>query len=80
MSLEEKVRKIVLDILDISLEELRPDANILEDLGADSLDVVEMVMAFEDEFGLEIPEQDAEKIGTLNDIYAYLKEKLPEAA
>jgi acyl carrier protein len=80
MAYEEKVKKIMLDILDIAPEELIPDAHILDDLGADSLDVVEMIMAFEDEFDIEIPEEDAEKIGKVKDVYSYIGERLSATA
>ena len=80
MSHHDKIKQIMLDILDVKAEELLPTAHILDDLGADSLDVVELVMAFEDEFGVEIPEEDAEKIATVQDIHNYLDEKLSAAA
>lgn len=80
MECEEKVRTIMLDVLDVNPEELLPNAHILEDLGADSLDVVELIMALEDEFGLEISEEDAERIGTVKEVYEYINKRLAAAA
>ncbi len=76
--LEEKVYQIISDQLGVEKDKLSPDKKLIEDLGADSLDVVELIMAFEEEFGVEIPDEDAEKIQTVGDIIAYLKEKVGE--
>ena len=73
---ENKVKKIVMDQLDVSEEEVTPQASFVDDLGADSLDTVEMVMAFEEEFSIEIPDEDAEKIKTVQDSIDYIQKKL----
>ena len=73
--LEKKVRELVASQLGISSDQVTLDANLVSDLGADSLDVVELVMAMEDELGVEIPDEDAQKLTTLNAVIAYLKEK-----
>ncbi|HIP42963.1 MAG TPA: acyl carrier protein [Aquifex aeolicus] len=76
MSLEEKVKEIIAEQLGVEKEKITPEAKFIEDLGADSLDVVELIMAFEEEFGIEIPDEDAEKMQTVGDVMAYLKEKV----
>jgi acyl carrier protein len=76
MELETRVKEIIADQLGVEIEKLRDDANFVQDLGADSLDVVELVMAFEEEFGIEIPDEDAEKIRTVGDVIKYLKERV----
>ena len=73
---ENKVKKIIMDQLDVSEEEVTPQASFVDDLGADSLDTVEMVMAFEEEFSIEIPDEDAEKIKTVQDSIDYIQKKL----
>jgi acyl carrier protein len=70
----EKVCQIVADQLGVDLEEVTPEASFVDDLGADSLDTVELVMALEEEFGLEIPDEDAEKISTVQDAIKYIEE------
>lgn len=75
MSLEEKVRDIIVEQLGVNAEQVVADASFIEDLGADSLDTVELVMAFEEEFGAEIPDEDAEKLNTVGAVVAYLREK-----
>lgn len=75
MSLEDKVKEIIVDRLGVNPEQVTPQASLVEDLGADSLDLVELVMAFEDKFGMKIPDQDAEKLRTVGAILDYLKSK-----
>lgn len=69
-----KVKEIIVDQLGVEEDEVRPEAHFIEDLGADSLDIVELVMALEEEFGLEIPDEDAEKIATVTDAVDYIRE------
>jgi acyl carrier protein len=76
MALEEKVKKIIAEQLGVEEEDITPDSSFVEDLGADSLDTVELVMAFEEEFGIEIPDEDAEKILTVQNVIDYIKEKV----
>ncbi len=75
MSLEDKVRDLIADQLGVNKEQVTPEASFIEDLGADSLDTVELVMAFEEAFGIEIPDEDAEKLTTVGAVLNYLKEK-----
>ena len=76
MSLEDKVKDIIVEQLDIkNPESVKDDASFIEDLGADSLDTVELVMRFEEEFGAEIPDEDAEKLTNVKAVIDYLKEK-----
>ena len=72
MSTFEKVRGIVADQLGVDAEEVKEDSTFVDDLGADSLDIVELIMRFEDEFGVEIPDEKAEKIKTVSDIVHYI--------
>ncbi len=74
-TIENKVKKIIIDQLDVTEDEVTPQASFVEDLGADSLDTVEMVMAFEEEFSIEIPDEDAEKIKTVKDAVDYIQKK-----
>ena len=76
MSLEERVKEIVVEQLGVSGDEVVEKASFIDDLGADSLDIVELVMAMEDSFDVEIPDEDAEKIQTIGSAVAYLKGKL----
>ena len=71
----ERVKKIVIEQLGVNESQITPDASYIDDLGADSLDTVELVMALEEEFGVEIPDEDAEKITTVDQTVAYIKEK-----
>ena len=73
-NVEEKVKDIIVEELGVEREKLTSDASFMEDLGADSLDTVELVMAFEEEFGVEIPDDAAEKIVTVRDAVGYIKE------
>ena len=73
-TIEERVKKIVAEQLGVKLEDVTNEASFVDDLGADSLDTVELVMAFEEAFDLEIPDEDAEKIVTVADAINYIKE------
>ncbi len=75
MSIEEKVMDMIAEELGLSREEVKPEATFIEDLGADSLDVVELIMKMEEEFGISIPDEDAEKIKTVQDAIDYIKSK-----
>jgi acyl carrier protein len=79
MSLEQRMHEIIVEQLGVSKEEIVPEASFIDDLGADSLDIVELVMAMEEEFDVEIPDEDAEKIQTIRHAIEYLKEKLGDA-
>ena len=72
MAVADQVRKIIVEQLGVDEEEVTPDASFVDDLGADSLDTVELVMAFEEEFGCEIPDDAAEKIVTVKDAIDYI--------
>jgi len=74
MSVEERVKKIIVEQLGVNADEVNVESAFVEDLGADSLDTVELVMAFEEEFDLEIPDEDAEKIATVGDAIKYIDE------
>ncbi|HNW24277.1 MAG TPA: acyl carrier protein [Candidatus Cloacimonas sp.] len=76
MDIEAKVKQIVVDKLGVEESQVIPSANFIEDLRADSLDTVELVMAFEEEFGLTIPDEDQDKLRTVGQAIDYLKEKL----
>lgn len=71
----ERVKKVVVEQLDANADEVTSEASFVDDLGADSLDVVELVMALEEEFDVEIPDEDAEKIATVADAVKYIDEK-----
>ncbi len=75
MALEDKVKEIIVEQLGVNAEQVTPAASFIEDLGADSLDTVELVMAFEEEFNAEIPDEDAEKLTTVGAVIEYLKSK-----
>ncbi len=72
----EQVRRIIAEQLMVDIEEVTDDASFIEDLGADSLDTVEMIMEIEDEFGIEIPDEDAEKMQTVGQAIEYIKKKV----
>ncbi len=75
MALEDKVKDIIVEQLGVNAEQVVAGASFIEDLGADSLDTVELVMAFEEAFGAEIPDEDAEKLTSVGAVIEYLKEK-----
>jgi acyl carrier protein len=74
-STESRVKEIIINELGVEPEKVTAQASFVEDLGADSLDTVELVMAFEEEFGIEIPDEDAEQLQTVGDAIKYLQEK-----
>ena len=74
-SIEEKVKDIIVEQLGVNPEQVTPTASFIEDLGADSLDTVELVMAVEEEFGVEVPDEDAEKLQTVGDVVKYIEER-----
>ncbi|RLA91681.1 MAG: acyl carrier protein [Deltaproteobacteria bacterium] len=76
MSIFDKVREVIVQQLDVKESDVTMDANFIDDLGADSLDLVELVMALEDEHGIEIPDEDAEKILTVGDAVRYIEEHI----
>jgi acyl carrier protein len=73
-SIEERVRDLIVEQLGVNVEQVTTDASFVDDLGADSLDTVELVMAFEEEFSIDIPDEDAEKMGSVKDAISYLDE------
>jgi acyl carrier protein len=73
-SIEEKVKDIIVEQLGVNPEQVTPTASFIEDLGADSLDTVELVMAFEEEFEVEVPDEDAEKLQSVGDVIKYIEE------
>jgi acyl carrier protein len=75
----DRVRAIIAEQLGVKLEEVTESASFIEDLGADSLDTVELVMALEEEFGIEIPDEDAEKMGSVGDAIKYIESKTASA-
>lgn len=75
MSTFDRVKKVLVEQLDVDEEAVTPPASIVDDLGADSLDVVEIIMGLEEEFDVEIPDEDAEKITTVQQIISYVEEK-----
>ena len=77
---DERVKEIIMEQLGVSAEQVTPAASFIDDLGADSLDTVELVMALEEEFGVEIPDENAEKIRSVGDAMGYLKEHLAAGA
>jgi len=75
MSVEEKVKEIIVDQLGVSAEEVKPESSFVEDLGADSLDLTELIMAMEEEFGLEIDDDEAQKLLSVKDVISYIQSK-----
>ncbi len=75
MSLQPKIVKIIEEQLGVDADRVKPEASFIDDLGADSLDIVELVMAMEEEFDIEIPDEDAEKLRTVQDVMKYLEGK-----
>jgi acyl carrier protein len=78
-SVEDKVKQIIVEQLGVDESEVTPTASFIDDLGADSLDTVELVMALEEGFGMEIPDEDAEKITTVKDAVSYIEGHLPKS-
>src|SRR2546425_6698972 len=78
-SVEDKVKQIIVEQLGVDEAEVTPTASFIDDLGADSLDTVELVMALEEGFGMEIPDEDAEKITTVKDAINYIESHLPKS-
>jgi acyl carrier protein len=76
MALDERLSQIIVGQLGVSKEEIKREASFIDDLGADSLDIVELVMAMEEEFDIEIPDDDAERIQTIGDAFSYLEERV----
>jgi acyl carrier protein len=74
--IEEKVKEIIAKQLGVNPSEVTPEASFVEDLGADSLDIVELIMVFEESFNIEIPDEDAEKIAKVKDAIEYIKKKM----
>ncbi|QSR88343.1 acyl carrier protein [Methylacidiphilum caldifontis] len=77
-SIEERVKNIIVEQLGVNPEQVTSKARFIEDLGADSLDTVELVMAFEEEFNVEVPDEEAEKLQTVGDVIRYIEENLEE--
>ena len=69
----DKVREIIVEQLGVEPDQVKPESNFVDDLGADSLDTVELIMSFEEEFGVEIPDHEAEKIKTVQDVINYIE-------
>lgn len=78
MTVMEKVKKMIVEQLGVNDSEVVPEAKFIDDLGADSLDIVELIMALEDEYGIEIPDEDAEKLETVGDAITYIEKRLAE--
>ncbi|GBD87442.1 acyl carrier protein [bacterium BMS3Abin03] len=79
MDVETKVKEIIIDKLGVEESQITPEASFTNDLGADSLDIVELVMGFESAFQISIPDDDAEKISTVGDAVSYLKDKVGDS-
>jgi acyl carrier protein len=76
MSIEDKVRKVIAEKLGVDISEVVPEAALIDDLGADSLDIVELIMSMEETFDLDIPDEEAEKLVRVKDVIKYLEDKL----
>ncbi len=76
MSVDDKVKEIISEQLGVKKDEIKPESSFIDDLGADSLDTVEVVMALEEEFGIEITDEDAEKITTVGEATKYIEDKV----
>jgi acyl carrier protein len=74
-TVQPKVKEVIAEQLGVDMDRIKPEASFIDDLGADSLDIVELVMAMEEEFGIEIPDEDAEKLKTVGDVCSYLQTK-----
>jgi acyl carrier protein len=72
-NIEEKIKDIIVEQLGVGADQVKPEAKFIEDLGADSLDTVELVMAFEEEFDVEVPDEDAEKLTSVGDVIRYIE-------
>lgn len=72
-NIQEKVTEIIVEQLGVSADQVKPESKMIEDLGADSLDAVELVMAVEEEFGIEVPDEEAEKLASVGDIIAHVE-------
>ena len=79
MAVAEKVKSIIAEQLGVKIEEVKPEASFIDDLGADSLDTVELIMALEEEFNVEIPDEDAEKMTKVGDAIKYIEQKTANA-
>ena len=77
-SIEDKVKNIIVEQLGVSEDQVKPEAKFVEDLGADSLDTVELVMAFEEEFDITVPDEDAEKLTSVGEVISYIHGKAAE--
>ena len=75
MAVQDRIKSIIAEQLGVKPEEVTPEASFIDDLGADSLDTVELIMALEEEFGVEIPDEDAEKMATVGDAIKYIQDK-----
>ena len=75
MAIEDKIKSIIAEQLGVIAEEVNPESSFVDDLGADSLDTVELIMALEEEFNVEIPDEDAEKMSKVADVIKYIEEK-----
>jgi len=80
MAVEDKIKSIIAEQLGVKTDEVTPQASFIDDLGADSLDTVELIMALEEEFSVEIPDEDAEKMTTVGDAIKYIEEKAKSKA